>query len=362
MFLEFLVNNIASSVFSSALALLATLGCLKLFKVENPRLRYFLLFAPLLKGILVLLDTPIVSAFRPSTPIALLIRLPDPMGLITSPIIPDMESISTSEDLSAVVLTALLVSFAAVLLLRWAQLLSFRKKLASGPEVTEQSDPGLIQKVRELAKRIGVYPPRLVMTDAENPVPCTIGVIKPTIVVSQELIDAFARRDLDAILAHELAHVKRFDSITRWMAIVLKDIQFFNPAARLAYRHIEMEREVACDLMAARAIGAPPRFMADVVMEVVIFIRRKLGAEVELFEGRSEAAPADRFVSENKGEIPVAEFQPLVKRVEVLRRREMKFAKPVILSWIAAVLYFLVVVWLQIGISFRVWGFNAFVR
>ncbi len=362
MILEFLINNVVSSIFSSAMALFAILGCLKLFRVENPRLRYFLLFAPLLKGILVLQDTPIVSGFRPSTPIALLVRLPDPLGLISSPIIPDVESVSISGDLSAVILTALLAAFGGVLAARWIQLLSFRKKLASGPEVTERSDPRLVRRIRELAERIGVLPPKLVMTDPWNPVPCTIGVIRPTIVVSKDLISGFSQRSLDAILAHELAHVKRFDSITRWLAVVLRDIQFFNPAARLAYRHLEMEREVACDLMAAKAIGAPPQFMADVVMEVVVFIRRKMGGEAYSREERLKGAPAERFASENKGELPVAEFQPLVKRVEVLRSREVRSPRAVLLSWIAAVFCFVIGVWLQVGISFRLWGFNAFIR
>ncbi|MCL5291558.1 MAG: M56 family metallopeptidase [Actinobacteria bacterium] len=363
---EFLINNVVSSIISGALGLVAVLLFFKLFRVRDPRLRFFLLFAPLVKALLVLMDTPLITNINIPGRVLLMFRIPDPLGLISSPLLPDMGTLVYNKSLGSIVLIASLAAVGTALLARWVQLFLLRYKLANGPEMVEEEAPELVKRLHYLVDRIGVKTPRFVLTEESHPVPFTIGVFRPAIVLSNELLSEFSERSLDAILAHELAHVKRLDSLTRWLATILRDVQFFNPAVHLAYRRLELEREVACDLIAAEATNVSPQFLADVVLNVVLFYRRKLAGAIEA--GAAIASLGSGVVSRFLASGPAIarlialEFQPLIKRMEVLKERGMGLSDLTYLSWVAAILYFLAVVWIQVGIYARVWGLNLFVR
>jgi beta-lactamase regulating signal transducer with metallopeptidase domain len=98
--------------------------------------------------------------------------------------------------------------------------------------------------------------PRLVTADrASSPMTLRRGG-SYVVVVPEELLAPNRGEDLQLVLAHELAHIKRRDLAWNWLYTVVKALFFFNPLIRVAGRELGIAQEMACDEMAVRATGA----------------------------------------------------------------------------------------------------------
>ena len=65
-----------------------------------------------------------------------------------------------------------------------------------------------------------------------------------------------------AVLAHELAHAKRYDGLIHFLVQIVCSVYWFNPIVWMAARRMRLERERACDDYALNA-GATPEAYAD---------------------------------------------------------------------------------------------------
>ncbi len=92
-----------------------------------------------------------------------------------------------------------------------------------------------------IKKEVGVWLSSLV----EGPV--TLGFLRPVILIPFATINNLSLEQVEAILLHELAHIKRHDYFLNLGVTFLQLIFFFNPFARLLIRHIRVEREHCCD-------------------------------------------------------------------------------------------------------------------
>ncbi|MEP6926754.1 MAG: M56 family metallopeptidase [Ginsengibacter sp.] len=78
-------------------------------------------------------------------------------------------------------------------------------------------------------------------------VPATVGFIKPVILIPFASVNNLSCHQLEAIILHELAHIKRNDYITNLLISVIETILFFNPFVVLLSNVIKRERENCCD-------------------------------------------------------------------------------------------------------------------
>jgi beta-lactamase regulating signal transducer with metallopeptidase domain len=78
-------------------------------------------------------------------------------------------------------------------------------------------------------------------------VPATIGFIKPVILIPLASINNLSGDQLEAIILHELSHIKRNDYIINIVVAVIETILFFNPFVVLLSKVIKRERENCCD-------------------------------------------------------------------------------------------------------------------
>ncbi len=78
-------------------------------------------------------------------------------------------------------------------------------------------------------------------------VPLTIGFIKPMIVFPFALINHLSAEQTEAILLHELAHIKRADYLLNVLLGVVRSFLFFNPVVWMMEREISKYREQSCD-------------------------------------------------------------------------------------------------------------------
>lgn len=123
-------------------------------------------------------------------------------------------------------------------------------------DVTAEDEPRLYKSVEKFASRVGVPTPKIGLTENLQSNAFTIGYGDNTMVVfSSGLISALNQVELEAVIAHELAHVKNRDF--HLMAIVssLKVVSFFNPASYLSASMLAREREYLADDVGSKATG-----------------------------------------------------------------------------------------------------------
>jgi D-alanyl-D-alanine endopeptidase (penicillin-binding protein 7) len=89
--------------------------------------------------------------------------------------------------------------------------------------------------------------------------PVAAGIWRSTVVVPAALIGGLPPDLLDALLAHELAHVRRHDYLVNLLQAVIETLLFYHPAVWWISRRIRIERELIADALAAQAIGEPRR-------------------------------------------------------------------------------------------------------
>ena len=78
-------------------------------------------------------------------------------------------------------------------------------------------------------------------------VPATIGFIKPVILIPFASLNNLSTEQLEAIILHELSHIKRNDYMINIIVAVIETILFFNPFVVLLSKVIKRERENCCD-------------------------------------------------------------------------------------------------------------------
>jgi Zn-dependent protease with chaperone function len=99
----------------------------------------------------------------------------------------------------------------------------------------------------ELARQLDENPVRVRLVVTDRPLALACGLRNPTILLSTWIVEHLDRRELEAVLAHELAHVARRDYLMGWLATMLRDAFFYLPTSWIAYRQLQQEKELACD-------------------------------------------------------------------------------------------------------------------
>jgi len=88
-------------------------------------------------------------------------------------------------------------------------------------------------------------------------VPCVTGFFKPIILLPISISCYLNTEEVEAILLHELAHVKRNDYLHNFIQQVIGVMLFFNPFARLISKVISEEREHSCDDLVIETTSRP---------------------------------------------------------------------------------------------------------
>jgi beta-lactamase regulating signal transducer with metallopeptidase domain len=110
-----------------------------------------------------------------------------------------------------------------------------------------QTSPAIQSLADDLAGRLGAVRPRVLFCAYDRPLAFTSGLFRPTILLSTWMVEHLDRRELEAVLAHELEHVARRDYLVIWLATMLRDAFFYIPTSWTAYRQLQHEKELACD-------------------------------------------------------------------------------------------------------------------
>jgi beta-lactamase regulating signal transducer with metallopeptidase domain len=97
------------------------------------------------------------------------------------------------------------------------------------------------------AGHIGIKKKIQVWISANIDVPCVTGFIKPIILIPPAILNHLSTSQVEAILVHELAHIKRYDHLVNLVQSIIEVVLFFNPFIFLLSKFARLERENCCD-------------------------------------------------------------------------------------------------------------------
>ena len=97
---------------------------------------------------------------------------------------------------------------------------------------------------------------RLVVFDGVEQ-PAIMGIVRPTLLLPIDA-DRFSDQQLQLIMLHELAHVRRWDIAANWTLVAIRAIHWWNPIYWLAAARFRSLQEQACDSFVVRRIAGEP--------------------------------------------------------------------------------------------------------
>jgi hypothetical protein len=87
--------------------------------------------------------------------------------------------------------------------------------------------------------------------------PLTAGVVRPWILLPVTALTGLSSEQLEVVLAHELAHIRRADYLWNLLQTLVETLFFFHPAVWWVSRRVREERELCCDDIAVAACSDP---------------------------------------------------------------------------------------------------------
>ena len=141
---------------------------------------------------------------------------------------------------------AWLAGFAVLLVRLMAAHLVLRVSTRSCPRLTVPPDDRIADLFRVACSQLGVTQRVSLLLDEKRTIPVVWGVFRPRLMLpaeSREWSDA----QLRSVLLHELAHVRRRDTLVQWLTQLACALHWWNPLVWFAAWRLHTERERACD-------------------------------------------------------------------------------------------------------------------
>jgi beta-lactamase regulating signal transducer with metallopeptidase domain len=126
-------------------------------------------------------------------------------------------------------------------------------------------DEAILASIEPLRQQMRIGRRVRVVTGEHLSVPGVVGCLWPTLLLPASLVSGVPTDDLQAILAHELAHIKRFDYLANFFQMVIEALLFFNPSVWWISRQMRIEREACCDLAGVALTGRKTEYAQTLV-------------------------------------------------------------------------------------------------
>jgi len=102
--------------------------------------------------------------------------------------------------------------------------------------------------------------------------PLTFGMLKPVILLPLSLLNHISMQETEAIILHELAHIKSMDHFWNRFLILTETLYFFNPFVRMLAKQVRIEREKNCDVQVIN-FKYPELLYAEALLKTARFSR-----------------------------------------------------------------------------------------
>jgi len=107
----------------------------------------------------------------------------------------------------------------------------------------------------QLKTRIAVFRPVRLLVSGRLQAPAAIGWLRPIVLVPVGALAGIPAAQIEALLLHELAHIRRHDYLVNILQSLVEAVFFYHPAVWWISSHMRAEREICCDDMAVSITG-----------------------------------------------------------------------------------------------------------
>ncbi|HEX4771034.1 MAG TPA: M56 family metallopeptidase [Bryobacteraceae bacterium] len=122
-------------------------------------------------------------------------------------------------------------------------------------EGAEPLPADLVQKCRKLEQRLGLKRRILYLRSRIVDAPSAMGWLRPVVLVPVCALSGLSAEQLEAVIVHELAHIRRLDCVINLVQIAAETLLFYHPAIWWVNRVIRNERENCCDDVSVEICG-----------------------------------------------------------------------------------------------------------
>ena len=165
-------------------------------------------------------------------------------------------------------LVAVWLSVVIVILLVWSvSWMRISKVMREAVPILEGCE---LEALRGLESVVGVHRRIKLRLSHNSMEPGIFGIYRPVLIWPEGISQHLEGRHIEAILAHEVCHVRRRDNLTAVLHMLVEAIFWFHPLVWWLGARLEEERERACDEEVVR-LGGEPQIYAESILKVVEF-------------------------------------------------------------------------------------------
>ncbi len=147
----------------------------------------------------------------------------------------------------------------------------------------DEADAAMVNSLNQCRRRMGMRREVVLKLSAIAGSPAACGLIHPVILIPQHLAPRFQPHDLQAVLLHELAHIKRGDLWINLAQTLLQIVYFYNPLLWLANAIIRRTREQAVDETVLVAMGEAAQQYPEILVSIAkLAFRKRPGLSLRL--------------------------------------------------------------------------------
>src|SRR5882724_2008348 len=113
----------------------------------------------------------------------------------------------------------------------------------------------LQNRVTEISAELRISKPVLILQSLLVEVPTVIGWLRPVILLPASALAGLTPQQLESLLVHELAHIRRHDYLVNLLQTTVETLLFYHPAVWWVSQQVREEREHCCDDLAVAVCG-----------------------------------------------------------------------------------------------------------
>ena len=149
---------------------------------------------------------------------------------------------------------------AGVILLSSRLLVSWLRARKLVRQGARPSTPEWQDVASRLSAALGLRRVVTLLESAAVEVPSVIGSLRPVVLLPASALTGLTPEQIEMVLAHELAHIRRHDFLVNLLQAVVETLMFFHPAVWWMSRRVRIERENCCDDLAVAVCGNPLQY------------------------------------------------------------------------------------------------------
>jgi bla regulator protein BlaR1 len=187
--------------------------------------------------------------------------------LAAPPTVPDYSSGATLPSLAVIVLTVWLFGMAVVLFTWWLKAARLRAVVRAAVPLECGRE---VDALRRLQRTAGFSTGIQIRSCQSRLEPGVFGIFRPVLLMPSGIADCLDETQLEAIVAHELCHIRNRDNLLAACHMAIEAIFWFHPLIWWLGARLVEEREHACDEEVLRT-GSQPEIYAESILKVCRF-------------------------------------------------------------------------------------------